>query len=79
MGDLGFISPIRDKSVSGAGYFLRSCTKVVKDSHSFVDVKVLSGNASSVIPGGHPPIEVPDRSDDSGALREVDALYRGTL
>ena len=79
LGDLGFISPIRDKSVSGAGYFLRSCTKVVKDSLSYDGVKVFSGNVSSAIPGGHTPIEVPDRSDDSRALRTVFSLTRVSL
>ena len=30
LGDLGFVSPIKPKTVSSHGYFLRSCTKVNK-------------------------------------------------
>ena len=77
LGDLGFISHIRDKSVFGTHYFLRSSSKVLKDTVSSEGVKIFSGTLSSVIPGDS--FEVPDRSNDLGALRAVDSLNRGSL
>ena len=77
LGDLGFISPIRDFKDSGTGYFLRSSSKVVKDTVSSEGAVIFSGLLSSLKPGDS--LEFLDRSDDSGALRAVDSLYRGTL
>ena len=31
LGDLGFVSPIREKIVTGTGFFLQSCSKVMED------------------------------------------------
>ena len=77
LGDLGFISPIRDKKVFGTRYFLHSSSKVLKDTVSSEGAKIFSSFLSSVIPGDS--LEFLNHSDDSGALSVVYSLYRGTL
>ena len=77
LGDLGFISPIRYFKDSGSGYFLRSSSKVMKDSVSSAGVGIFSGLLSLV--KSSESVEFLERSDVSGALKVMDARYRGTL
>ena len=77
LGDLGFVSPLRDKSVNGSGYFLQSCTKVVEDSQSLEAARVLSGISSTTgRSGGLPSILEPICIIETGALGVFFSLSR---
>ena len=77
LGDLGFISPIKVVKDPGSSYFLHSNSKVLKDTISFEGPLIFSRILSSVKPGVS--LYFLDRTNDSGALRAVDSLYRGLL
>ena len=59
LGNLGFVSPIKEKVVRGFGYFLRSCSKTVGDFHLESRYVLDSGN-SSLYSEGLSPLKVID-------------------
>ena len=77
LGDLGFISPIKVFKDTGSGYFLRSSSKVLKDSVSSVGAGIFTGLLSSV--KFDESVEFLNRFDVFGELRSVDSSHRGTL
>ena len=72
--ELGFISPIKVFKGTGSGYFLRSSSKILKDSISSVGEGRLLSSAKI-----DESVEGIDRFEVSGALREVDARIRVSL
>ena len=78
MGNLGFISPIKEKVVRRSGYFLRSCSKIVGDFH-LESRDVLGSGNSGLCSDGLSPLKVIDQTNDFGALRAVLAPVRVSL
>ena len=70
MGDLGFVSPIKDKHVSGVGYYICSCSNTIKEPLKLFDSDRCPSRFFTCLgPGGLPSEVVFVGCDVSGALR----------
>ena len=74
LGDLGFVSPIKDKHVSGVGYYLRSGSKPFKEPLHVIDSDRFSSRISCPGSGGLVSDKELVGCGVPGALRAVHAL-----